>query len=284
MRHEPQHVGYPDQSAGVVVGALLVGVLCCGVVGALFWCFMDYRRKTRVVHLWENLDWLPMTDGEADDLGVPIGSPQGLHDTTPISAVIMADCWAKVCLGLAFVAVMMIVTGVVLAILLFPTQPKYYICSRNSDWGSTFYNIWQHQSPEADYEVLMTMVNTNKFRFELHDVRATFLYDYPDAQNVTQQDKVGEWVPKDTIVVEESAMSDILMKVRFAPPVTDAYDIYTKFTADELYLDITLKGRIVVLLGSWRVFSIDLLTGIEHVKIGDMDVPKGICHCRNDKR
>jgi hypothetical protein len=76
--------------------------------------------------------------------------------------------WRSILCRLVFLGILIGTT--VLALMFYPRMPDYNVCNREFDWESILHSF-ERFSPKIEYNVLISVINENRFGFALEQGR-----------------------------------------------------------------------------------------------------------------
>lgn len=134
----------------------------------------------------------------------------------------------------------------VIALMYYPRIPDYNVCNREFDWESILQSL-RHLEPKVNYQVLLSIVNENRFGFVIESGRADIYH------NGTL---VGNWVLTDPWEAKAGSISDIIAPVHIEPSTYgEALSLWSAFRNNELIFRInaTITGSI-----TWGVHKVSV--------------------------
>jgi len=218
-----------------------------------------YVRLNRMSNAGENID--DVDDEEASNWIVP----KKKVTMTPAKAVRILRCCKLCWLGLV---VSSIVIGVLVGIN-FPNKPTYNVCMENFNWKSIL-NSFTKLSLQADFDVVLSIKNPNRFDFAVNNLRVDFLHD-----SVV----VGSAHDTEELVLKPHTITDYVLKVSFRPGFTQALSMQQDYMRNDLYF--TLKGNVqgyTTPLG-WKYDFDQEIEDVE-LRIGD-EADTSLCKCKS---
>eukprot|EP00943_MAST-04B_sp_MAST-4B-sp1_P002947 g2947.t1 len=273
VRKTPENVSYAGATFGdVVVILFLVGIVatCAALCIWSASLFKDLVSDTKeeVDKKYIRLNRLSSTGENIDDIDEEESSnwivPKNKVKMTPAKAFWILRC-CKVCCFFAVVS--SVVIGVLVGIN-FPNQPTYNVCMENFNWKSIL-NSFTKFSLQADFDVLLSIKNPNRFDFAVNTLRVDFLHD---------STIVGSAHDTRELVLKPHSITDYMLKVSFRPSLTQALSMQQDYLRGGLYF--SLNGRVqgyTTPLG-WKY---DFVEEVEHMelRIGD-DADTSLCKCK----
>ncbi|GLD94106.1 hypothetical protein PINS_up002717 [Pythium insidiosum] len=293
-RKEPQPVGYgPPPSVVLVVLCLMVTLACC-VCGLVSICSVFLRSSRR--RREERQRRQPSQRSKADAAGSD--DPLTASPNEPLLSSIREDerilafeedvdlnamarlrqaresqqesgfSWKRLCFRIFWLGVFVVIT--VLALMFYPRMPDYNVCNRQFEWESIFQSI-RHLSPKIEYNVLISVINENRFGFVVESGHADIYHN---------TEWVGEWVVNQTWEAKAGSISDVIAPIRLTPGYKEGIALWNDFYKNQLIFRInaTITGSIT--WGSYKIYRITSnVPDIEFLVGAEYD--RGLCMCPN---
>lgn len=150
--------------------------------------------------------------------------------------------WSTFFRRLMWLATLLGVT--IFALMFYPRIPDYNVCNREFEWESIMQSI-RHLQPHIEYQVLISVINENRFGFVLESGRA----DIYHAGTL-----VGNWVLNSSFEAAAGAISDIIAPIHIQPPsVYESYALWNDFHNNKLIFNINASVTGSITWGSHKV-------------------------------
>ncbi|TMW56089.1 hypothetical protein Poli38472_008737 [Pythium oligandrum] len=283
-RQEPQHVGYgPPPSVVIAVLCLVVTLTCC-LCGLSAICSVFLRSARRRRQKPRNATPTAATEPASPDQsepllstidedesiltfeedvdGVAIERLNRLHEERSSSRV----SWKTVCFRLTWLGALVVVT--VLALMFYPRMPDYNVCNRQFEWESILQSL-RHLSPKIEYDVLISVINENRFGFVLEKGRADIYHN---------ETWVGRWELNQTWEAKAGAISDVIAPIRLDPGYAEGIALWNAFRKNELIFRINASITGSITWGHHKIYRISsAVPDIEFLVGAEYD--RGLCKC-----
>ena len=169
------------------------------------------------------------------------------------------------CCWLVFV-VSSIVTGVLVGIN-FPRKPIYNVCTESFNWSSILKSLTK-VSLEADFDVVVSVKNPNRFKFAVSSLRVDFLHDSA---------VVGSAHDTTKLVLPPSSITDYILHVSFRPTLTQALSMQQDYYHGDLYFSLNGKVEGFTTPLGWEYKFEQEVDGVE-LRVGDA-ADTSLCKC-----
>ncbi|KAF0717493.1 Aste57867_2255 [Aphanomyces stellatus] len=281
VRPDPQIVGY-GPPAYVVLGVLVLvaTLLCCCCSCSMLIQMIQRargrsarRRSGKAMRTDDNdstTALLSTVDEEATDGGgldpalaptpvVSTGSVEsGGGSGGGIRSILSRFLW----LG-SFVAL------TVLALMYYPRIPDYEICNQQFDWESTFLSLTNPLHPQVKYDVIISVINENRFAFDV---------EYAKADISHNGIKVGTWSISNW-TAEAGAVSDMLTPVMIEPATyVEAWSLLSDFRANNLTFQLKTNLSGSIRWGSFKLYDFTVVAPDTDFLVGSK-LPRDLCKC-----
>lgn len=152
--------------------------------------------------------------------------------------------WSTFFWRLGWLATLLGVT--IFALMYYPRIPDYNVCNREFEWESILQSL-RHLQPKIDYQVLISVINENRFGFVLESGRADIYHN---------DTFVGKWELSTPFEATAGAISDIIAPIHITPPtVAESYALWRDFRSNELIFRINATVTGSITWGTHKVCS-----------------------------
>ncbi|RLN75770.1 hypothetical protein BBJ28_00010207 [Nothophytophthora sp. Chile5] len=141
-----------------------------------------------------------------------------------------------------------LVTTTVLALMFYPRIPDYNVCNREFEWESILHSLMSLE-PKIEYQVLVSVINENRFGFVLESGRADIYH------NTTL---VGKWELEKEWEAAAGAISDVIAGIHIEPGYSEALSLWSAFSKNELIFRINASVTGSITWGTHKVRSTSL--------------------------
>jgi hypothetical protein len=142
---------------------------------------------------------------------------------------------------LAWIGVLVSVT--ILALMFYPRMPDYNVCNREFEWESILQSL-RSLSPKIEYDVLLSVINENRFGFVLEQGMADIYHN---------QTWVGSWQLNQSWEATAGAISDVIMPIKLDPGYTEGLALWSDFRNNALVFRINASITGYITWGSHKV-------------------------------
>lgn len=152
----------------------------------------------------------------------------------------------RVLFRLFWIAVLIAVT--ILALMFYPRIPDYNVCNREFEWESILQSL-RTLSPKIEYDVLISVINENRFGFVLEQGKADIYHN---------DTWVGEWNLNQSWEAKAGSISDVIAPIKLNPGYTEGIKMWSDFRRNELIFRInaSITGYI-----TWGRHKVSVSTG-----------------------
>uniref|UniRef100_A0AAV1UVF7 Uncharacterized protein n=1 Tax=Peronospora matthiolae TaxID=2874970 RepID=A0AAV1UVF7_9STRA len=296
QRPEPQYVGYgPPPSVVIAVLCLMVTLTCCCCgVSAICSVFCrakkaptrraavaaalneSVREKDRRRNLTDEEELAqaqrqPLLLGEIREGEVRLfenevdqESLERLH--TRYEADERLTNWRGVAARVTWLT--LLITTTVLALMFYPRMPDYNVCNREFEWESILHSIMGLE-PKVEYQVLVSVINENRFGFVLESGRADIYH---------KSTLVGKWELDKPWKAKAGSISDKIAGINIKPGFAEGIALWKDFSKNELVFRInaTITGSIT--WGRYKIYRISSSTPDVEFLVG-AEYDRGLCKC-----
>jgi hypothetical protein len=138
----------------------------------------------------------------------------------------------------------------IFALMFYPRIPDYNVCNREFEWESIMQSL-RHLEPTINYQVLISVINENRFGFVLESGRADIYH---------KGTYVGMWELSTPWETAAGAISDIIAPIQIKPPtVAESYALWSDFRNNELIFRINATVTGSITWGTHKVRSLSKL-------------------------
>ncbi|CEG35633.1 uncharacterized protein PHALS_11504 [Plasmopara halstedii] len=161
-----------------------------------------------------------------------------------------------------------LISMTVLALMFFPRMPDYNVCNREFEWESILHSIMGLE-PKVEYQVLVSVINENRFGFVLESGRADIYH------NTTL---VGKWELDKPWKAQAGAISDVIAGINITPGFAGGIALWKDFSKNELIFRInaTISGSIT--WGRYKIYRISSSTPDVEFLVG-AEYDRSLCRC-----
>ncbi|CAH0522336.1 unnamed protein product [Peronospora belbahrii] len=156
----------------------------------------------------------------------------------------------------------------VLALMFYPRMPDYNVCNRQFEWESILHSIMGLE-PKVEYQVLVSVINENRFGFVLESGRADIYH------NTTL---VGKWELEKPLEAKAGSISDVIAAINIKPGFAEGIALWKDFSKNELIFRInaTIAGSIT--WGRYKIYRISSSTPDVEFLVG-AEYDRSLCKC-----
>ncbi|GMF12238.1 unnamed protein product [Phytophthora lilii] len=139
-----------------------------------------------------------------------------------------------------------LISMTVLALMFYPRMPDYNVCNREFEWESILHSIMGLE-PKVEYQVLVSVINENRFGFVLESGRADIYHN---------STLVGKWELDKPWEAKAGSISDVIAGINIRPGYSEGIALWKDFSNNELIFRInaTITGSI-----TWGRYKVRLL-------------------------
>ncbi len=222
MRKDPTEAATVIPSFGEVISVGIVAFFVCVCAACCTAAAKVYRtsstevtreRDERYVSLSE-MEYAEDGQARAKTPGIGVDPdaewlvPQVERRTVNLLAkrlpTIMGVCCAVTSLVATIIAILLLA--------FYPHYPSYNICSSGLDWRSILRGL-EHLSLEAEYDIVLSVYNPNRFDFAVNDIDISLSY---------KGEKVATVQDNDLHLFPASSISDSVLNLKFLPSISQA--------------------------------------------------------------
>lgn len=129
-----------------------------------------------------------------------------------------------------------LISMTVLALMFYPRMPDYNVCNREFEWESILHSIMGLE-PKVEYQVLVSVINENRFGFVLESGRADIYHN---------STLVGKWELDKPWEAKAGSISDVIAGINIQPGYSEGIALWRDFSRNELIFRInaTIMGSI----------------------------------------
>lgn len=142
--------------------------------------------------------------------------------------------WKALAARVTWLTVVILMT--VLALMFYPRMPDYNVCNREFEWESILHSIMGLE-PKVEYQVLVSVINENRFGFALESGRADIYHN---------STFVGKWELDKPLEAKAGSITDVIAAINIKPGFTEGVALWKDFSKNELVFRInaTIAGSI----------------------------------------
>lgn len=285
LRSEPQYVGYgPPPSVVIAVLCLVITLTCC-ICGVMSICSVFLRRGCRrgtpprdVKAKKEANDVEDATGSQEQPLLSAADENSELSFEDDMDAIALerleaerntrrrSSLWRKIWTRMLWVIALLALT--ILALMFYPRMPDYNVCNREFDWESILQSL-RHLHPKINYDVLISVINENRFGFEVESGFADIYHN---------KTKVGKWELSKSWKAAPGAISDALTPVKLEPGYTEAYALLEDFRQNKLIFNLNASITGYITWGTYKLYRVtSAVSDIEFLVGAEYD--RSLCKC-----
>lgn len=158
---------------------------------------------------------------------------------------------------------------ILLGIIYFPQQPKYSLCSRNTDWSALLSGLVRHGKVDGDMSLLLSIYNPNRFGLQIYEL---------DADVFFQDEVVGSGKFAKELDLDAGSVNDAMLLAEFSTSLSTGARMAAAQLSGSLLVDLQLKIR-----SSLWLFERVLPSITANVALSDVDLSKQLsrqyCKC-----
>ncbi|CAI5732401.1 unnamed protein product [Peronospora destructor] len=276
-RSDPQFVGYgPPPYVVVAVLGLMVMLTCCfcgiSIICSVF-C-RDRKASTRRAALTAGLHDDKRTKKHNMTIRDDAEETQTQRQPLLLGEIREGEIllfenevnWKALATRVTWLTVLISMT--VLALMFYPRMPDYNVCNREFEWESILHSIMGLE-PKVEYQVLVSVINENRFGFVLESGRADIYH------NATL---VGKWELHEPLEAKAGSISDVIAEINIKPGFAEGIALWKDFSKNELIFRInaTIAGSIT--WGRYKIYRISSSTPDVEFLVG-AEYDRGLCKC-----
>ncbi|KAG7399664.1 hypothetical protein PHYBOEH_008307 [Phytophthora boehmeriae] len=161
-----------------------------------------------------------------------------------------------------------LITMTVLALMFYPRVPDYNVCNREFEWESILHSMMS-LTPKVDYQVLVSVINENRFGFVLESGRADIYH------NTTL---VGKWELEKEWEAAAGSISDKIAAIKIEPGFSEGIALWQDFSRNELIFRINASVTGSITWGRHKIYRISATTPDVEFLVG-AEYDRGLCKC-----
>lgn len=162
----------------------------------------------------------------------------------------------------------LLITLTVLALMFYPRMPDYNVCNREFEWGSIIASLMS-LTPKVNYQVLVSVINENRFGFVLESGRADIYHN---------STLVGKWELEKEWEAAAGAISDKIANINIEPGYSEGISLWEDFSKNQLIFRINASITGSITWGRYKIYRISSSTPDVEFLVG-AEYDRGLCKC-----
>ncbi|KAF4322003.1 hypothetical protein BBO99_00004326 [Phytophthora kernoviae] len=162
----------------------------------------------------------------------------------------------------------LLITMTVLALMFYPRVPDYNVCNREFEWESILHSMMS-LTPKVDYQILVSVINENRFGFVLESGRADIYHN---------STLVGKWELEKEWEAAAGSISDKIAAINIEPGFAEGIALWQDFSRNELIFRINASITGSITWGRYKIYRISSSTPDVEFLVG-AEYDRGLCKC-----